>query len=110
MSFCRSLVLAFGLMGPLYYTYKSLEINNTLQKAIWIKYWAGMGGYLVADSVVAQVSRGPMSELVDCARLFVLIWIQVKVPEAFYDRFVGPTLRNFRPQIEAFMKSFSPTR
>nr|XP_054926295.1 receptor expression-enhancing protein 3-like [Dermacentor andersoni] len=109
-SFCRSLIIALGLMGPLYYTYKSLEANDTVQKTIWIKYWAGMGVYLIADSVVAQVSRGPMSELVDCARIFVLIWIQVKVPETFYDRFVGPTLRNWRPHIDEIIKNFFHTR
>ncbi|KAH7969701.1 hypothetical protein HPB52_021583 [Rhipicephalus sanguineus] len=106
LSFCRSFVLAIGLMAPLYYSYKSLEEKQALQTAVCLKYWVGVAAYLIVDSVVALVSRGPITELVDCVRLITLVWIQVKPPETFYDRFVGPTLERWKPHILEFIESF----
>ncbi|KAL1428147.1 hypothetical protein MTO96_016947 [Rhipicephalus appendiculatus] len=106
LSFCRSFVLAFGLMAPLYYTYKSLEEKEAQQQVVCLKYWVGVASYMGIDSVVGQLGRGPMKELVDCVRLIALVWIQVKPPEAFYDRLVGPMLEKWKPHILEFIESF----
>ncbi|KAL3190129.1 hypothetical protein MRX96_020446 [Rhipicephalus microplus] len=78
LSFCRSFVLALGLMAPLYYTYKSLEDKEAQQKSVCLKYWVGVASYTVIDGVAGQLGRGPLKELVDCVRLITLVWIQVR--------------------------------
>ncbi|XP_075739278.1 receptor expression-enhancing protein 3-like [Rhipicephalus microplus] len=110
LSFCRSFVLALGLMAPLYYTYKSLEDKEAQQKSVCLKYWIGVASYTVIDGVAGQLGRGPLKELVDCVRLITLVWIQVKPPETFYDQFVGPMLEKWKPHILEFIDSFSTSR
>ncbi|KAK8757220.1 hypothetical protein V5799_000074 [Amblyomma americanum] len=60
----------------MYATFKSIERGSKEQTVVWLKYWAGLGTYLALDTVVALTLGGPPSELIECVRTAILVWIQ----------------------------------
>ncbi|XP_050039690.1 uncharacterized protein [Dermacentor andersoni] len=110
MCSCRRIVLALSLVGPLYFSFKSLEAANEEHALVWLKYWTGLGVYLAVDSVLTPLFRGPISELIECIKMGVLIWMQIQAPQIFYDSFVGPQLLKWEPEIDYLFKKFVAKR
>ncbi|KAH7952787.1 hypothetical protein HPB49_001076 [Dermacentor silvarum] len=110
MCSCRKIVLALGLVGPLYFSFKSLEAANEERALVWLKYWTGLGVYLAVDSVLALLFCGPISGLIECIGMAVLIWMQIQAPQIFYDSFVGPQLLKWEPEIDYLFKNIVAKR
>ncbi|XP_075544315.1 receptor expression-enhancing protein 4-like [Dermacentor variabilis] len=101
---CCRIMLALGLLWPVYASFKTIdERNNGHKAAFLLKYWVSIGTYLLLDCTIEVLFGAHFADFISGLRLAAFVWVLVQAPEDFYESFVRPRMKLLEPTADKLL-------
>ncbi|KAL3209593.1 hypothetical protein MRX96_038033 [Rhipicephalus microplus] len=108
---CSRIMVVFGLLWPVYVSFKTINGRNGHKTLVALKYWLGIGSYFLLDCVAETLfdTDGHFAHFVCGLRLAAFVWVLVQAPEDIYETFLGPQLKAWEPSVDKWLAKLNFT-